>query len=104
MGPATTEQRVYWHRDLPPARAEVVGEDSLEATSTRVAGSLRDRDLLWDRCLADLKQRTEDRLDQEITRRGACYAHVLSEVTDTRRDDAKGEAWLHARITYLLLR
>src|SRR3954453_22252237 len=66
VGAATTERHVYWHRELPPARAEVVEEDSLEATSDRVTGLLRDRDQLWDRCLADLKQQTEQRLEQEI--------------------------------------
>jgi len=36
--------RVYWHRELPPARAEIMGEHVLEATSERVQGSLAHRD------------------------------------------------------------
>ncbi len=41
---------VYWHRDLPPLDAEVIGEHTLEAASSRVPGTLAHRDELWDRC------------------------------------------------------
>jgi hypothetical protein len=45
-----------------------------------------------------------DRLRQEVARLGGHYAHVLQESIDPRRDDVSGEAWLHGRFTYLLLR
>ena len=44
---ATHGQIVYWHRDLPPLDAELVAEHTVEATSGRVAGTLKHRDELW---------------------------------------------------------
>ena len=35
---------VYWHRDLPPLDAELVAEHTVEANSSRVAGTLAHRD------------------------------------------------------------
>jgi limonene-1,2-epoxide hydrolase len=43
------------------------------------------------------------RLEQEVKRVGAEYAHVLSESIDTRRDDGAGQAWLHGTFSYVLL-
>ena len=61
---------IYWHRELPPASAEVwSAKYTVEATSLRVAGSLSHRDELWDRCLQDLMARTRVRLEQEVARR-----------------------------------
>jgi hypothetical protein len=95
---------VYWHRELPPITAELMGEYTVEATSSRVPGTLAHRDELWDRCRADLMARTGVRLEQEMTRLGGQYAHVLDEWIDSRRDDASGEAWLQGRFTYTLYR
>ena len=94
--------RVYWHRELPPARAEIMGEHVLEATSERVQGSLAHRDELWDRCYRGLLDNTHERFNQEIRRLGGNYAHVLDESIDSRQDPATGEAWLHGRFTYVL--
>ena len=94
--------RVYWHRQLPPAGAEIMGEHVLEATSERVQGSLAHRDELWDRCYRDLLDNTRERFNQEIRRLGGDYAHVLDESIDSRHDSATGEAWLHGRFTYVL--
>jgi hypothetical protein len=102
--PATGETAIYWHRELPPADAEIVGEHTLEAVSVRVPGTLAHRDELWDRCYHDLKAQTTARLKQEIERLGGDYAHVLDEAIDTRHDYMTGEAWLHGRFTYVLLR
>jgi hypothetical protein len=95
---------VYWHRELPPVDAEMIGEHVLEATSGRVRGSLAFRDELWDGCYYDLMQHTHARMKQEIDRLGGHYAHVLNESLDSRHDDATGEAWLHGRFTYMLYR
>ena len=97
-------QTVYWHRDLPPLNAEIVGEHVVEAASTRVRSDLAHRSELWERCYKDLMTRVEERLDQELHRLGGDYAHVLDESVDTRRDDVTGEAWLYGRFAYLLLR
>ena len=97
-------QIVYWHRDLPPVDADVVGEHTIEATSARVPGILAHRDDLWECCHQDLMARTRLRLEQEVARLGGAYAHVLSEVIETRHDDAKGEARLYGRFTYVLYR
>ena len=42
IAPTTPDdcQRVYWHRDLPPLNADIMGEHVLEATSGRVRGTL----------------------------------------------------------------
>ena len=95
---------VYWHRQLPPFDAEMLGEHVLEATSGRVHGLLACRDELWDRCYQDLIANTETRFAQEVARLGGHYAHVLDESIDSRRDDAAGDAWLHGRFTYVLYR
>ena len=95
---------VYWHRDLPPLDAEVMGEHTLEAASSRVPGTFAHRDAVWDRCYEDLMVHTRARLEQEIDRLGGDCAHVLAESVDGRHDDATGEAWLNGRFTYVLCR
>ena len=97
-------RRVFWHRDLPPVDADIVGEYVLEATSERVQGSIAHRDELWDRCYRDLLTRTEERFEQEIHRLGGKYAHVLDESIDSRHDAVTNEAWLRGRFTYVLYR
>ena len=96
--------RIYWHRELPPVHAEIMGEHVLEATSERVQGSLAHRDELWDRCYRGLLDNTHARFNQEIRRLGGDCAHVLDESIDSRHDAATGEAWLHGRFTYVLYR
>lgn len=99
-----TRQAVYWHRELPPLNAELIGEHTLEATSSRVPGTLSHRDDLWDRCHQELMVNTELRLVQEIARLGGHYAHVYQEAIEPRRDQAASEAWLHGRFSYMLYR
>jgi hypothetical protein len=98
------DRRIYWHRELPPADAEFMGEHTVEAVSARVAGRLSRSGDLWDRCYRDLMARAAVRLEQEIERLGGDCAHVLDESIDSRHDDAAGEAWLHGRFTYMLCR
>jgi hypothetical protein len=100
----TQEKIVYWHRELPPLAAEVMGEHMVEATSGRVPGTLAHRDELWNKCLDDLMARTRSRLEQEVLRLGGNYAHVLTESVDSKHDDASTETWLHGRFTYVLYR
>jgi hypothetical protein len=95
---------IYWHRQLPPLSAEMMGEHTVEATSNRVHDSLAQRDELWESCYRELMDHVETRLKQEIHRLGGDYAHVLSESIDSRRDDRTGEAWLHGRFEYVLYR
>lgn len=95
---------VFWHRELPPVEAELVGEHTIEAESGRVPGTLAHRDELWDQCHADLMAHTDSRLHQEIVRLGGDYAHVLNESIEPRHNEASGESWLHGRFTYVLYR
>ena len=95
---------VYWHRELPPLDAELIAEHTVEASSSRVAGTLSHRDELWGRCYEELMANTQTRLAQEVSRLGGHYAHVLDEAIDIRHDDAVGEAWLHGRFAYMLYR
>ena len=97
-------QKVYWHRELPPASAEPMGEHTLEATSARVPGTLVHRDELWGRRRDDLMSRTRERLRQEASRLGGDYVHVLGEVIEPRHDERTCEAWLYGRFTYVLYR
>ncbi|MNC86289.1 hypothetical protein D3C83_19360 [compost metagenome] len=82
----------------------MIGEHTIEAVSMRVRSDLAHRGELWDRCYRDLMTRAVKRLEQEMARLGGDCVHVLEESVDTRRDDATGEAWLHGRFSYLLLR
>jgi hypothetical protein len=95
---------VYWHRELPPFDAVVMGEHVIEATSGRMPGTLAHRDELWDRAYQELMENAQVRMEQEIARLGGHYAHVLDESIDTRHDEVAGEAWLHGRFTYSLSR
>ena len=79
-----------------------LGEHTLEVASERVSGTIAHQDELWDRCYVDLMTRTDGRMAQEVARLGGHYAHVLGESIESHRDDAKGEAWLHGRFTYML--
>jgi len=99
-----TAKKVYWHRELPPLRAELIGEHVLEAVSRRVPCTLSHRDDLWDRCYDELMAAAQTRLTQEIARLGGDCAHVLREALDTRHDDVSGEMWLRGCFTYVLYR
>lgn len=103
---ATIENRkiVYWHRELPPLDAELVTEHTVEANSSRVAGTLAHRDEIWGRCYQELMTQAENRLVQEISRLDGDYAHVHDESIVPKHDAASGESWLHGRFTYVLYR
>ena len=104
VGSSTDRRVVYWHRELPPLDAEAVASHTIEATSERVPGTIAHRDDLWQVCYDSLMAQATTRLEQEVVRLGGHYAHVFDEAIDTRRDDAKGEAWLHGRFDYMLYR
>ena len=95
---------VYWHHELPPLKADLVEEHTIEADSSRVEGTLAHRNELWDRCYQELMVNAERRLVQEITRLGGDYAHVHDEVLSPKHDDVAGQAWLHGRFGYMLYR
>jgi hypothetical protein len=95
---------IYWHRELPPFDAQAMEEHVVEAASGRVPGTLAHRDALWSQCYEDLMTQVRVRLEQEVARLGASYAHVLNESVDSKHDDISGEAWLHGRFTYMLYR
>jgi uncharacterized protein CbrC (UPF0167 family) len=101
---ATGGRTIYWHRELPPLDAEVMDEHIVEATSSRVPGTLVHQDELWNQCYEDVMAQARTRLGQEIIRLGGDYAHVLNESVDSRHDGATGESWLHGRFTYVLYR
>jgi hypothetical protein len=101
---APADRVLYWHRELPPLDADIMGEHVVEAASARVSGTLAHRDELWDQCYADLMARTTSRIEQEVARLGGHYAHVLDEEIDAHHDDAAVEAWLTGRFRYVLYR
>ncbi len=95
---------IYWHRELPPLHAEPIGEHTIEATSSRVRGTIAHRDELWTRCQDELMAQTRHRLAEEIARLGGRYVHVRQEAIEAHHDDAAGETWLHGRFGYTLYR
>jgi len=99
---ASVNRIIYWHGELPPLNAEAIGEHVVEATSARVPATHAHRDELWNRCYEELMAQAGMRLQQEVTRLGGRYAHVLDESVDSRHDDVTGETWLHGRFTYML--
>src|SRR4030095_11288349 len=101
---STGPKVVYWHRELPPMGGEVLHEHVIEATSDRVHGAIERNGTLWHQCYTTLMDHTRLRLEQEVTRLGGKYAHVLDEHIDSRRDDPCGESWLHGRFNYVLYR
>lgn len=102
--PAPQDKIVFWHRELPPLSAELMGEHVVEAHSTRVPGTLARRGQLWRECEAELTRQVNVRLAEEIARLGGRYAHVLEESIEPKRDDAAGTTWLHGRYVYTLYR
>jgi|SRR6516164_1375660 hypothetical protein len=101
---AKANRVIFWHSDLPPVDAELMGEHTVEATSRRVPGTPAYRDELWNRCYEDLMSQVRIRLEQEVERLGGNYAHVLNEFVDSRHDAVTGEAWLYGRFDYMLYR
>lgn len=99
-----SSQAIFWHRDLPPLDAQVMGEHTVEANSDRVAGTLAHRNELWDACYRQLMAHAAGRVAAEVTRLGGCYAHVHGESIGAKHDDAADEAWLHGTFTYVLYR
>jgi|SRR5579872_2902854 len=95
---------IYWHRELPPIRAEAIGEHTVEVTSCHVPGTLAHRDDLWEHCYADLMAQFAARLEQEVALLGGNYAHVLSESVDSRHNPIVNDAWLHGAFTYVVYR
>ena len=101
---AVNSKVIYWHRELPPFDAETIGEQTLEATSMRVPGTLAHRDELWEKCYADLMANASKKLEQEVNRLGGNYAHVLAESVDSKHNDVTNEAWLHGSFRYVVYR
>jgi hypothetical protein len=100
----TMTKTVFWHRELPPLDADLLAEHTVEATSSRVPGTLAYRDAVWDQCYRELMANAEHRLVQEVTRLGGHFAHVRDEAIVPKHDDAAGETWLHGRFSYMLYR
>lgn len=69
---------VYWHRGLPPLHAEVMGEHTVEATSSRVPGTISHQDELWDRCYQELMANTRARNAYPTTATGSPCASARS--------------------------
>jgi hypothetical protein len=104
LRPSLPQLLVYWHSELPPLDAEPMGEHTAEAMSSRVPHALAHRDELWERCYQDLMVQARNRLEQEITRLGGNYAHVLDEHVESKYDAVKDESWLQGRFSYMLYR
>ncbi len=95
---------IYWHSELPPMDATLMGEHVMEAESAHVSGTIAHRDELWEQYYEDLMSRVRVRLEQEVQRLGGNYAHVLDETVDSRHNDATNKSWLHGCFTYMLYR
>ncbi len=94
--------RVFWHRELPPPDAILLGEHVVDADSGRVPGRFTRSDETWQQCHGDLMEHVRARLLQEVARLGGDYAHVLAEHVEGKHDDVADESWLHGVFTYTL--
>ena len=97
-------QTIFWHRHLPPVNAEVLGEHTVEAVSTRVQGRLAHGDAMWGTCYDSLMRSAEERMHQELQRLGGDYAHIVGESVDSKHDGHTDEGWLHGRFDYVMYR
>jgi len=104
MTTTSPPRRVYWHRDLPPAKAQAMGAHTIEATSARISGTLDRRGELWTRCYQELMEQATHRLEQEIARLHGDCARVLAEHIEPRRDERSGETWMYGRFEFELYR
>jgi hypothetical protein len=95
---------IYWHRELPPLGGDLAGEYVVEATSNHVPDTIAGREALWARGKDELMANARTRLNDEITRLGGRFAHVVRESIETRHDPGKGEAWLRGVFTFMLYR
>ena len=43
-------------------------------------------------------------MEQEVSRLGGHYAHVLAESVDSKHNDVTNEAWLHGNFSYMVYR
>jgi hypothetical protein len=102
VGDDSTSKIVYWHRELPPVDAELIGAHTLEASSNRIPGTIARRDELWHQCYEQLMAAAESRLIQEVHRLGCRFAHLHDEASEPKHDAAAGEAWLRGRFDYML--
>jgi hypothetical protein len=98
------EKVVFWHRELPPLDAEMVGEHVIEASSRRIAGSLARGDVAWDRCYDELMAEANTRLVDEVRKLGGDCARVTDETVDPRHDPKTDESWLNGTFTFVLYR
>ncbi len=97
---ADTSPELFWHRKLPPINAELMGEHTVEAVSTRVSGRLAQGDRMWGTCYDSLIKATEERVHQELLRLGGDYAHIVRESIDIKHDMHTYEGWLHGQFDY----
>jgi len=51
---------IYWQRELPPLGADAADEHVVEATSSRVPGTLLHRDELWNQCYEQWMAKIEE--------------------------------------------
>ena len=66
-------KKIYWHYELPPFGADAIGEHTVEATSSHVAGTIAHRDELWTQCYEDLMAQACVRLQEEMIRLGGNF-------------------------------
>lgn len=97
-----TDQVIFWHRNLPPADADAVGEHTVEAASERVSGRLAHGDAMWGTCYESLLRELDGRIRQELTRLGGHYAHIRGESIDSKHDMHTDQGWLHGRFDYVI--
>ena len=98
------DRTLYCHRELPPVSAEAIGVHTIEATSSRVPGTIARRRELWDSCYEELMEQARVRIRQKIARLRGDYAHVVTEKIVPRHDDRTDEVWMYGRFDYELYR
>jgi|ETNmetMinimDraft_24_1059892.scaffolds.fasta_scaffold70897_1 hypothetical protein len=97
-----TEQRIYWHRDLPPLQDRIEGEHWITAKSDVIPHSLTHDSEVWGQCFPTLERNLEKRLLQEIERQGGHCAHILDERIRRKTHHADETCWLEGEYCYVL--
>jgi hypothetical protein len=97
-------ERVYFHRAWPPVDARPVGEGFVEARTTPVRSSHDERTAHWAAAQTELDALSRSRIEQELDRLGADFAHVFEEHVEDHVDPGADTFQLRGRYRFVTYR
>ncbi len=96
-----TDERLFWHRDLPPVGATPLPVELLEAHSTPVPFHWAGRETHWVEARPDYDRIVRERLLQELDRLGADFAHIVDEHIEEHVDATTQTFTLRGNVRYI---